>query len=39
LLAKPTRFLDHVPSHYMDLLALVEEGRDYDWDIGRDRYV
>ena len=39
LLAKPTRFLDHVPSHCMDLLALVEEGRDYDWDIGQDRYV
>ncbi|HJR78187.1 MAG TPA: ATP-dependent helicase [Nitrospiraceae bacterium] len=39
LLAKPTRFLDHVPSHYMDVLALIEEGRDYDWDIRQDRYV
>jgi DNA helicase-2/ATP-dependent DNA helicase PcrA len=39
LLAKPTRFLDHVPSQYMEVLALVEEGRDYEWDIGRDRYV
>jgi DNA helicase II / ATP-dependent DNA helicase PcrA len=38
-LAKPTRFLDHVPSHCMDVLALVEEGRDYEWDTGHDRYV
>jgi DNA helicase-2/ATP-dependent DNA helicase PcrA len=39
LLAKPTRFLDHVPSQYMEALALVEEGRDYEWGIGHDRYV
>jgi DNA helicase-2/ATP-dependent DNA helicase PcrA len=45
LLAKPTRFLDHIPSEYMEALALVEEGRSYEgrfhdgWDIDHDRYA
>jgi DNA helicase-2/ATP-dependent DNA helicase PcrA len=39
LLTKPTRFLDHVPSEYLEVLALVEEGRDYEWGPGHDRYV
>ena len=39
LLSKPSRFLDHVPSHCMEVLALIEEGRDHEWDTGHDRYV
>jgi DNA helicase-2/ATP-dependent DNA helicase PcrA len=38
LLAKPTRFLDHIPSQYMEALALIEEGRGYEWGID-DRYA
>ena len=39
LLAKPTRFLDHIPSQYMEELALIEEGRGYEWGVDHDRYA
>jgi DNA helicase-2/ATP-dependent DNA helicase PcrA len=38
LLAKPTRFLDHIPSQYMEVLALIEEGRGYEWGVDHDGY-
>ena len=38
LLARPTRFLDHVPARLVETLALVEEGRTYEWGFDRDRY-
>ena len=36
LLSKPTRFLDHVRSDLLDVLALVEEGGRGDWGASRD---
>jgi len=38
LLARPTRFLDPVPARLFETLALVEEGRTYDWGFDGDRY-
>ena len=35
LLSKPTRFLDHVSSDLLDVLALVEEGGRGDWGYSR----
>jgi DNA helicase-2/ATP-dependent DNA helicase PcrA len=35
LLSKPSRFLDHVSSDFLDLLALVEEGGREDWGVPR----
>jgi DNA helicase-2/ATP-dependent DNA helicase PcrA len=35
LLSKPTRFLDHVSSDLLDVLALVEEGGRGDWGASR----
>ena len=31
VLSKPSRFLDDVPSSFMDTWSLVEEGEPYDW--------
>jgi hypothetical protein len=38
LLAKPTRFLDHIPSHFMEVLGVIEEGRSHEWDADYGRY-
>lgn len=37
LLSKPSRFLDHVSSDLLDMLALVEEGGG-DWGMAQDSY-
>lgn len=39
LLSKPTRFLDPVPSHFLEVFGLVEEGRAFEWGIDHDRYA
>ncbi len=39
LLSKPSRFLDHVSPHLFETLALVEEGRAYEWGCERDRFM
>ncbi|MFO0770030.1 MAG: ATP-dependent helicase [Nitrospiraceae bacterium] len=39
LLSKPSRFLDHVSSHMVETLALVEEGGSYGWGGDPDRYT
>jgi DNA helicase-2/ATP-dependent DNA helicase PcrA len=33
LLSKPSRFLDHVSSDLLEVLALVEEGGRGDWGV------